>query len=208
MHLTSPLILSGTIYKRNLRFGFSPRFLILSNSPKFLALYSEDPIYEMLGTKDTSPSTTTTGDIAPRSRLNSYGEIEADAGFAGEGEAELFDGEKDNEFLLKEHPFDQKVGSRVAQEIMETHRKTLLNQQVKLDPFQYWEPSCITVWKKQLEPAKKASIVEWKHMDDMERRTRERKKLIEEWLIKSNIYDEVRDWEETFVISDIRIKGK
>ena len=29
---------------------------------------------------------------------------------------------------------------------METHRKTLLNQQVKLDPFQYLEPSCITVW--------------------------------------------------------------
>ena len=53
----------------------------------------------------------------------------------------------------------KKVGSRVAKEIMETHRKTLLNQQVKLDPFEYWEPNCITVWKKQLEPAKKIEEV-------------------------------------------------
>ena len=98
----------------------------------------------------------------------------------------------------------KKVGRRVAKEIMETHRKTQLNQQVKLDPFEYWAPSCITVWKKQLEPAKKASIAEWKHMDDMERRTRDRKKLVEEWMINSNIYDEERDWEETFVIADIR----
>ena len=50
----------------------------------------------------------------------------------------------------------------------------------------------------------KDSLKEWICMDDMERRTREKKLLVEEWLISSNIYDEIRDREEPFVIADIR----
>ncbi len=86
----------------------------------------------------------------------------------------------------------KKVGIRVAKGIMETHTRRLQNRDVKLDPFQYWEKSIIQVWIKQLEPQMKRSIYEWERMDVMERKTRDRKKLVEEWMAESNVYDEVK----------------
>ena len=96
---------------------------------------------------------------------------------------------------LEELPFRpepnlaKKVGNVLAKEIFEAYSEIQRGEQVKLDPHKKWEVQIVKVWMESLKGEKEGCLKRWKKMDDMDRRRRERTKLIEEWLPGSNQWE-------------------
>ena len=96
-----------------------------------------------------------------------------------------------------------KLGYRLAEELYDSCRKVALDEQVKMDPYTPWNKANIVYNVEESQEDKFECLEKWKRQDDIEARKKSRDEQIEEWMLTSNVFDQIRDAEEEFIISSI-----